>query len=51
MSIKGSSNMVMADGHAENKKVDQVLDVDKGISTLDVLWSPIDRRSDVNVRK
>jgi prepilin-type N-terminal cleavage/methylation domain-containing protein/prepilin-type processing-associated H-X9-DG protein len=51
MSIKGSSNMVFADGHAENKKVEQVLDVDKGVSTLDVLWSPIDRRRDVNVRK
>ncbi len=51
MSIKGSTNLVLADGHAENKKVDQVLDIDKGISTLDVLWSPSDRRSDVNVRK
>jgi len=51
MSLKGSSNMVFADGHAENKKIEQVLNADKGTSTLDVLWSPADRRSDVNVRK
>ena len=51
MSLKGSSNMVLADGHAENKRIDQVLDADKGTSTLDVLWSPADRRRDVNVKR
>lgn len=51
MAIKGGANFVFADGHADYKSVSDVLDIESGKSTLDVLWSPIDRRSDINVKK
>ncbi|MDX2116813.1 MAG: prepilin-type N-terminal cleavage/methylation domain-containing protein [Planctomycetota bacterium] len=50
MAIKGSANFPFADGHAETKTVSDVLDVENGISTLEVLWSPIDRDKKANIK-
>lgn len=47
--VSGGANFGFADGHADYKNVSDLVDVSGGKSKLEVLWGPIDRRSDVNV--
>jgi prepilin-type N-terminal cleavage/methylation domain-containing protein/prepilin-type processing-associated H-X9-DG protein len=49
--LVGGCNYGFADGHVDNKSVSEVVNLSDGISTLDVLWSPIDRRKEVNIKQ
>ncbi|MEM9082733.1 MAG: prepilin-type N-terminal cleavage/methylation domain-containing protein [Planctomycetota bacterium] len=41
--IRGGAHFGFPDGHAEEVKVEDLIDQQTGVSTLRVLWSPLDR--------
>jgi len=49
--LSGGANFGFADGHADYKGVSDLADISEGKSKLEVLWTPIDRRSEVNVKR
>lgn len=49
--LSGGANFGFVDGHADFKNANDLFDSTEGISKLDVLWTPIDRRKDVNIKQ
>ena len=48
VAIEGGANFVFMDGHVSQKSPEDMVDVDEGTTTLDVMWSPEDIRFGVS---